>query len=213
MRVVAKEGLLIVVPADDVESALLDGFGAASEGHVFRLTHAGTGLQLSDLGPEEDACNHPINITSQSPPPFDLISNFAHTPFTLDGRAYAGIEGFWQSLAFADPAERERVGALFGAEAKQATAGMTKPDTFEYDGRSVRAGTYDHWQLMRRATVAKFEQDTDARSALLSTGDRPLVHRVRHDSRVIPGVIMADIWMAIRHRLQRAEAGTALSEP
>ena len=43
-----------------------------------------------------------------------------------------------------------------------------------------------------------------AREALLSTGTRPLMHRMRRDSKTIPGVIMADIWMRLRERL-RAE--------
>jgi hypothetical protein len=61
---------------------------------------------------------------------------------------------------------------------------------------------------MRRACEAKLAQNDDARAALLATGERPLVHRVRHDSRSIPGVVMADIWMALRARL-RGDAGSA----
>jgi len=36
---------------------------------------------------------------------------------------------------------------------------------------------------------------------LLATGERPLVHHVPRDSRTIPGVIMAEIWMALRSEL------------
>ncbi len=60
-----------------------------------------------------------------------------------------------------------------------------------------------HWQLMRRACRAKFEQNAGARAALLGTGSRPLVHCIRPDSRTIPGVIMADIWMKLRTILRR----------
>jgi hypothetical protein len=35
----------------------------------------------------------------------------------------------------------------------------------------------------------------------LATGSRPLVHRVRRDSRIIPGDLMAGIWMRIRATL------------
>jgi predicted NAD-dependent protein-ADP-ribosyltransferase YbiA (DUF1768 family) len=58
--------------------------------------------------------------------------------------------------------------------------------------------------LMRRACKAKFEQNENARAALLGTGTRPLVHLVRPDSRTIPGVVMADIWMKLRADLRRA---------
>ncbi|MBS0243478.1 MAG: hypothetical protein JSS20_14970, partial [Proteobacteria bacterium] len=76
--------------------------------------------------------------------------------------------------------------------------------TITYRGASVPVGTYAHWQLMARACLAKFEQNIDARAALLGTGTRPLEHRVRRDSRTIPGVIMADIWMRIRGQLTTA---------
>ncbi len=67
----------------------------------------------------------------------------------------------------------------------------------------MRVGTWDHWQFMERACRAKFEQNPAAQDALLATGNRPLVHQMRRDSRTIPGVIMADIWMRIRVALQR----------
>ena len=34
------------------------------------------------------------------------------------------------------------------------------------------------------------------------TGERPLSHRTRPDSRTIPGVILAEIWMRLRSRLR-----------
>ena len=37
-----------------------------------------------------------------------------------------------------------------------------------------------------------------ARAALLATGTRPLEHKVKVDSRTIPGIVMADIWTRIR---------------
>jgi predicted NAD-dependent protein-ADP-ribosyltransferase YbiA (DUF1768 family) len=55
---------------------------------------------------------------------------------------------------------------------------------------------------MRRACRAKFAQNEHAREALLATGERPLVHQVPRDSRTIPGVIMAEIWMALRSELR-----------
>ena len=54
---------------------------------------------------------------------------------------------------------------------------------------------------MTAACWAKFTLHREAHQALLATGDRPLEHRTRRDSRNIPGVIMADIWMKIRRGL------------
>jgi predicted NAD-dependent protein-ADP-ribosyltransferase YbiA (DUF1768 family) len=131
-----------------------------------------------------------------------LISNFAHTPFALDGRTYAGIEGFWQGLKFPDEADRRRLADLHGSAARDAGHDAPAHEEFTYDGKRVRVGTWDHWQLMKRACAEKFAQHDEARAALRSTGTRPLVHQVKPDSKNIPGVIMAQIWMEIRARLR-----------
>ena len=205
MHVVFKDDMLIVVPDGEADTALLDAFTAKRQAHLLRLNRSGSGMQLVDLGHEDAVRNTPINITSNAPEPFGLISNFAHTPFTLDGRAYASIEGFWQGLKLPGAAERERVAALFGQDAKRAVTNAETIQTFDYEGSVVRVGMFEHWQLMRRACWAKFSQNEAARKALLATGDRPLMHRVRRDSRTIPGVIMADIWMGVRARLREED--------
>jgi hypothetical protein len=51
--------------------------------------------------------------------------------------------------------------------------------------------------------MAKFQQNDLARTALVATGNRPLVHQVRRDSKTIPGVIMAEIWMKIRETISK----------
>ena len=76
-------------------------------------------------------------------------------------------------------------------------------DAVAYQGQIVRVGTADHWQLMSHACWAKFTQHAEAREALLGTGDWPLTHKVRRDSRTIPGVIMAEIWMQVRRGLRK----------
>ena len=130
--------------------------------------------------------------------PLRLISNFALTPFVLDALPYASIEGFWQGLKFPDEVNRRRLAELNGSEAKDAGLYAPKADHVAYLGQDIRVGTWDHWQLMERACRAKFEQNEEAAQALISTGARPLIHRMRNDSRSIPGVIMAEIWMRIR---------------
>jgi predicted NAD-dependent protein-ADP-ribosyltransferase YbiA (DUF1768 family) len=55
---------------------------------------------------------------------------------------------------------------------------------------------------MTRACRAKFTQHAEAMAALLGTGERPLVHRMRRDSRTIPGAVMAEIWMKLRAELR-----------
>ncbi len=202
MRLKLEDHLLVIVmDEDDVDEA--HAWKAAHLGHVFRLSAGeGPAIVLQGLGPEEDARRVPINITSMSPAPLDLVSNFAHTPFELDGVSYASIEGFWQGIKFTKDSDRRRVFALFGGAAKAAADDAPASDVITYADRPVRVGTFEHWALMEKACMAKFTQHAAAREALLSTGDRPIVHRVRRDSRTIPGVVMADIWMRIRERFQ-----------
>jgi predicted NAD-dependent protein-ADP-ribosyltransferase YbiA (DUF1768 family) len=192
-------GLSAESPAEHEICALL----RALDGHVFRL-HAATdrGMALSPLGPEEDARRAPLNIVYGIGPRFAPISNLAHTPFVLEGEAYASVEGFWQGLKTADARHRRAIAILAGPEAKAAGDVLGQPATFDRGGAQIVAGSPEHWALMRAACTAKFEQNEIARTALLATGERWLTHRVRRDSRTIPGALMADIWMRIRARLQ-----------
>ena len=173
------------------------------DGHVFQL-HAATdrGVALSPLGPEEDARRAPLNIVYGISPRFAPISNLAHTPFVLEVEAYASVEGFWQGLKTADAAQRRAIAMLAGPEAKAAGDALGQPAAFDHGGARIVAGSPEHWALMRAACTAKFEQNETARTALLATGERWLTHRVRRDSRTIPGALMADIWMRIRARLK-----------
>lgn len=203
MRARLKGGMIIITTEDADEREEFARFAAVAAGHVF-LMHSATdkGGALEDLGPSEMACREPINVTYSVDERWRPISNLAETPFELNKRAYASVEGFWQGLKFDDETDRKRVGALHGQEAKLAGKSQPERETIVYDGAVVAVGRPEHWALMRLACTAKFTQNQLAREALLATGERLLTHRVRHDSRTIPGAIMADIWMSIRTRLR-----------
>jgi predicted NAD-dependent protein-ADP-ribosyltransferase YbiA (DUF1768 family) len=196
-------GLSAESPEERAICALL----GAADGHVFQL-HAATdrGLAFSEIGPEDDARRAPLNIVQSIAPHFAPISNLAHTPFELDGQRYASIEGFWQGLKRLDPVERRAMAKLRGSEAKARGSSVDQPTEFVYEGVMIATGSPEHWALMRAACEAKFTQHEAARIALLASGERWLTHKVRRDSRMIPGAIMADIWMRIRFRLQAEEA-------
>lgn len=191
---------LIVIPASPELAEWLNIYN----GHVFRLRAVHGEAHLQCLGPEEEACNTPINITSRAPGELKFISNFAETPFYLDGELFGSTEGFWQSLKFPDPEKRREIALLHGARAKDSGSHAPPADTIDYCGQRIRVGTSEHWELMERASIAKFEQNERARRALLSTGARPLVHETGPDSKTIPGVIMAAIWMRCRALWQKA---------
>jgi predicted NAD-dependent protein-ADP-ribosyltransferase YbiA (DUF1768 family) len=203
MKVRLKQNLIIVTAESAQEREMVTGWAKEVNGHVFalRLQDEQT-FRLSALGPRLEACREPINVTSRaSEPAIRLISNFAHTPFELDGQPYASVEAFWQGLKFPDESQRREIAPLHGDVARRAGFDAAESATLEYRGRTIRVGTWDHWQLMSLACWAKFTQHEAARQALLDTGERPLTHKVRRDSRNIPGVVMADIWMKIRRGL------------
>jgi len=204
MKTLLQPDGLVLVPDTDEERAALAAWKAAHAGFAFAaVDNSGTGATLAALGPQAEACREPINVTSGSPDPIRLIANFAPTPFELDGERYACVEAFWQSLRF-PPEERPRIAALAGPAAKQESSKQPYGSHVGYGGQTIAVGTFEHWELMRRACAAKFAQNADARAALLGTGERPLIHVVRHDSRTIPGVIMAEIWMQLRARPRSA---------
>ncbi len=94
-----------------------------------------------------------------------LLSNFAATPFELDGRRWPTVEHYFQAAKAVDPAEAERVAnAESPAKAKQL-------------GRQVRLR--QEWdqlreEVMLRALRAKFAQHDESRAMLLATKRRPL---------------------------------------
>ena len=206
MKVIVKPELLVLVPESAEETTALGEWKAGRDGYVLGLVaNAGAGATVRFLGPRADVCRVPINVTSRHPDPqVQLIGNLAATPFELDGVPYASVEGFWQSLKFESASDRRRVGGLSGGEAKRAGAAAEYGATVRSRGQSVTVGTWAHWQLMAAACAAKFDQCSEARSALIATGERPLIHKVRKDSKTIPGAIMADIWMRIRARYAKA---------
>lgn len=175
----------------------------AADRNIFQLhCTSDRGLALAELGPEADARREPLNITHTVEARFQPVSNLAHTPFDLDGQHYASIEGFWQGLKFGDPADRRRIAKLWGAGARDAGKSAGQPASFDYGGETVVAGSPEHWCLMQKACEAKFGQNAEAGAALLATGQRWLTHKVRRDSRTIPGAIMAQIWTDLRAAIQ-----------
>jgi predicted NAD-dependent protein-ADP-ribosyltransferase YbiA (DUF1768 family) len=130
-----------------------------------------------------------------------LLSNFAATPFTFEGKRYASVEGFWQMMLYPDGPDdprarfpgvewiytREQVAQMTAFEAKHAgelaEQNMARmritwvsfgSDRFEY--RPERPGR--HYALIAAAMREKVRQNPEVRRVLLATGD--LVLRPDH---------------------------------
>lgn len=205
MKVVLKDGLIVLIPQSDEDSSRLAHWKSAHLDHVLSVRPDQPELaavELHDLGPRLEACREPLNVVSTSSDPLArIISNLATTPFELDEQRYLSVESFWQGLKFADETERRRLAGHEGPRARSEGLRQKYDRTISYRGQEIAVGAWDHWHLMEKACRAKFQQNEDARDALLATGSRPLIHVVRRDSRSIPGVIMAQIWMRLRTEL------------
>ena len=208
MRVLVKDGKFVIVPegTESIEALCSDW----ERERAYRAYRSGGAIVLEDVGTFDDAFRVPINVTSMHPDRrIRLISNFAATPFELDGEVYASVEGFWQSLRTTRRADRRLIAGLAGGSARNAGQTLGAPSSFKYEGRVIAWGSPEHWDLMRVACRAKFAQVDEARAALLATRPRPLEHRTRRDSRSIPGIVMAGIWTQLREEFSIAPSSPA----
>ena len=143
---------------------------------------------------------------------FILTADGKRQKWDVSGPHFGGWEIYHLKGSPVDPNRLyvSQSGGWFGQQIQRSDDGgkTWEPvsNEFVYDGVTILAGSPEHWALMRAVCEAKFTQHDEARIALLATGKRWLTHKVRKDSRTIPGAIMADIWMGIRARLQQEEA-------
>ena len=119
----------------------------------------------------------PLNVWSHSDEEIgQLLSNFAHTPFELDGIAYASVEGFYVSILIQTSASRkEKARRLWGFRAKREMPHL-KPQVIDYLGRTFRLGSEEHHVLIKRAIAAKLEAHPEIARAFVATRPRPIVH-------------------------------------
>lgn len=118
----------------------------------------------------------PINISSAGDEEIGRrMSNFAATPFILDGRAYASVEGFYVALKFLDEASRAKAAALVGKEAYAFGKSSALKET-EYQGLRFALGGPEHHALIARAIRAKLAAHPDLARGFAATHPRPIVH-------------------------------------
>lgn len=171
---------------------------------IYQVQVIDSEIRFAELGNKEDVCNTAMNITySNVDVETQLISNLGHTPFKLNGITFQSVEAFWQGLKFKDEETRLEIAGLHGKAAKKVGKRIEYEEFIDYNREKIRVGSHEHWKLMEIACEEKFHQNLDAQAALLKTGIRPLYHKPRQDSKIIPGPIMSGIWMNIRSNLRR----------
>lgn len=120
------------------------------------------------LNPLEDGITH-INVYSKGKTELGrLLSNFAHTPFTIEEGTFQSVEGYWYWVMTKD----ERLKNLHGFEAKKLGRQLLRTEE-----------SVSREQLLR-AYKAKLEQ-TPGLCTLLRTNSLPLVHYYVHEGRVV----------------------------
>jgi hypothetical protein len=210
MKITLDENRLILEPNTSDGVALFRDFISEYENWMFQLQVEDGVAMLTKIGDRPTVCNEAINILySSSNKEIQCISNLGHTPFEMDNRRYESVEGFWQGLKFEEE-KREELASLFGKEAKKAGGAIQYKRYIRYNNDKIRVGSKQHWDLMQRACENKFRQNHAAQSALLNTGIRPLYHKPRKDSEVIPGAILAGIWMNLRKELRKEKGMESL---
>lgn len=158
-----------------------------------------------------------------------ILSNFAATPFTLRGKRYASVEGFWQMMLYPEGPDdprakapgvvwahtRDEVGQMTAFEAKDAGTlaleNMRKMGidwvTFERKRMTYRSpAKAEHYRLIVEAMRAKLEQNPKVRETLLSTGSLTLLPDHIQEADAPPEWQYLRIWMEIRSELQRSPA-------
>lgn len=201
IKLIKNEIIISAVSTKEKEnlSALIE----KNENLIFQLQHNGESIAFVNLGAKERACNIAINVMySSDDKEIQKISNLAYAPFIMDDIEYKSVEAFWQSLKY-ENSKRVEIQKLHGKEAKKAGSREKYKKFIYYQNQKIRVGSKEHWDLMYSACEHKFAQHLDSQKALLDTGIRPLYHKPRKDSVVIPGTIMAEMWMNLRSKLRK----------
>ncbi|MBI3018483.1 MAG: NADAR family protein [Deltaproteobacteria bacterium] len=177
-----------------------------------------------EILPQEAAYGKDVILSKRTE--LGIFSNFAATPFTLDGKQYASVEGFWQMMKYPDPQDkedpryrkdliwkytREEVAQLTGFEAKE--AGDATKENYQkleisfisYKGKRMEYKDKDkmeHYELIFRAIQSKIDQNEPAKKLLAATGT--LILRPDHiqDADAPPAYRYYDILIKIRSNLQ-----------
>lgn len=155
-----------------------------------------------------------------------VFSNFAATPFELDGKKYASVEGFWQAMWYPENADdprskeglphtRAAVEAMTAFDAKRAgdeakkklSAAGIKWMTYggkKFEPKGSKEDQAFHLELVTRAMKAKLDQNARVKELLLKTGDLVLRADHRPSSDATPAHAYYDIWMKLRAELKKA---------
>ncbi|KAL6074634.1 Swarming motility protein YbiA [Balamuthia mandrillaris] len=105
---------------------------------------------------------------------YGAFSNRAAFAFELDGKRWPTVEHFFHAQKFAGTDHEEAIRNAKNANSAH-RMGRDRSRPLRGDWEQVKE------QVAERGIRAKFQQHSELRRLLLSTGDRPLVQRTRND--------------------------------
>ena len=126
-----------------------------------------------------------MDIGSGNSYPSSALSNFAPHPFVIDGIECNSMEGFLQSLKFANPDVQREVCKLVGRAAKfkgqKRNKQWRKTQTLYWCGKAYKRDSIEYQQLLDRAYEA-LSKNSGFRKALLASCGSNLTHSIgKHD--------------------------------
>ncbi len=123
---------------------------------------------------------------------YPLVSNFADTRFEFQNKRFRSAEAFIHYIKYPENhPEKKQVARLFGKEAKRAVTKEIREEinrkllagetpTIYWNGEEFSYRSPEHYALIKEALRAKFEQNTEAYSQLMATGNKKLIHNTGH---------------------------------
>lgn len=152
-----------------------------------------------------------MDIGSKAKWPARQLSNFALSPFVIDGVKCASMEGFIQALKRKDQGVQEYGCTLVGIGAKRWGSGIkwwNRPPEKQlwWRGQGFPTHGRTHLELIELALRAKFTQHDGSKRALLATGDSKLTHSIgRNSNTSLKASDFCGLLMQIRSELQKEE--------
>lgn len=121
-----------------------------------------------------------MDIKSGCGYPASSLSNFAPHKFVFDGVPCNSMEGWLQSLKYANPDMQKHICTLVGKAAKYAgkKKDWRRSQTLYWQGQEFARDSEEYQALLDRAYETMFEQSEGFRKALLATGDAVLQHSI-----------------------------------
>jgi predicted NAD-dependent protein-ADP-ribosyltransferase YbiA (DUF1768 family) len=155
-----------------------------------------------------------------------VFSNFANTPFVMDGVRYASVEGLWQMMKYPDPSDNEDIRNTFekeypfsrnqvidmhGFEGKEAGDAANKINKAhgikwvsykhkKFNYKDYAAGSAYHLKIMKKAIAAKVNQNPKVKALLMKTKGLKLIPDHGQGKNPPPSYLYHKILMDIRDK-------------